>query len=373
MICPYLSLKEKLAFSCWRLLPTHEEATWTDNGIPSIVRTLVAAYRDADGRPLRSSTLIVHRTRGFYSARPTRRRQSALQLSLDFGVLDSNPAWKPPPNNIGMFTSTTDTTQLHAGLLDVRSRHIALSRGALVVVRTGGPKITSALRIQAPLELSVREQQLPDPDLLEGCFRTFSGATDRLDPVLSGRLRLGAAWLSKAWRNSPSIEPEDRLVLLKTAFEALTGESESWRSREQLVRIFRKLEDAGLTVRDVKDLIWSPGETATIEHKYRNKTALLTPMEHWYQRLCDTRNEIIHEGHVPQLTYYRRGSAYSGPYFFVGERLLREAIRVCLSSLGHHDLWRSSVGRRLHAIARRQYPELTSTVTITHTPDRKLT
>ena len=55
----------------------------------------------------------------------------------------------------------------------------------------------------------------------------------------------------------------------------------------------------------------------------------------------DARNEIIHEGKLPPLTYSGSNSAYHGPFFFTAEFLLRGVIKVLLSTeFGYENAFR---------------------------------
>ena len=64
----------------------------------------------------------------------------------------------------------------------------------------------------------------------------------------------------------------------------------------------------------------------------------------------DARNTIVHEGKLPPLTYDGSNPAYTGPFFFTAEFLIRGVIKVLLSTkLGYDDAWRSELYRTIKA------------------------
>ena len=141
-----------------------------------------------------------------------------------------------------------------------------------------------------------------DAELLEAAYRVFSGRGRHQRGKRVQRLMIAVRWLSKAWRNAPSIRPDDRVVFLKTAFEALTGTSQSLTAARRLRDMFERLRAMGVESHDVQHLLWSPAEQPrhalvrwdrrtgdeTIEH--------LTDLEHWFMGLSTARNTIVHNG-----------------------------------------------------------------------------
>jgi hypothetical protein len=47
---------------------------------------------------------------------------------------------------------------------------------------------------------------------------------------------------------------------------------------------------------------------------------------------------------------YNEATPYAGPYLFIAERVLREAVCVSLRAFGYHDLWKSAPIRMLTKI-----------------------
>jgi hypothetical protein len=134
----------------------------------------------------------------------------------------------------------------------------------------------------------------------------------------------------KAWKNTTSIDFGDRIVFIKTGFEALTGTSDSRASADALRQLFESLPDTAS--RDT--LLWSPTEQPRHSRTYKDRatkrmvtvTEQLTDLEHWFMAFASARNEIIHDGTIASLNYSEQGSAYNGPLFHRAEFVLRAAV-----------------------------------------------
>jgi hypothetical protein len=121
----------------------------------------------------------------------------------------------------------------------------------------------------------------------------------------------------------------DRVVMLKTGFEALTGTSDSWDSSVRLRRLF-ETQLAGRSPGECEDLLWSPSETERFFVHRKKRQTPATDLQDWFMAFAYVRNSIIHRGEAEQGRYRKAKSSYNGHFVFVAERLLREAIRVSL-------------------------------------------
>ena len=192
-----------------------------------------------------------------------------------------------------------------------------------------------------------------DAKCLEAVYQTVwqSLQTPETDAT-AGRLRIAIGWFAKAWRNTGTVTYEDRVVFLKTAFEALSGTSNSRCTARFLRQLFEAIPHT--TPLDSKRLVWSPEERAV--HTLTGKNGkpypdLFTDLERWFMAFADVRNEIIHKGKSPSSWEYSgSNAAYDGHFVFTAEFLLRAAIKVSLSSHGYPDLWRSDLRNTIAAI-----------------------
>lgn len=164
-------------------------------------------------------------------------------------------------------------------------------------------------------------------------------------------------WVVKSWMNSPSISETDRLVFLKTASEALTGETR--RSVDAARALRAVFEDAVGQEGDgvgLDQLLWHSDEptfTRSWIRAGRQAEYELSALEHWYMALADARNDVVHAVASPTLVYAQRGSLYEGPLVEVADRVMREAIAVELGAIGHPEVWRRGYARAGFTMLRR--------------------
>jgi hypothetical protein len=282
---------------------------------------------------------------------PSEDERIALQYALHFATIDGNA--DQASDNAGWFTATTNNSELFIWPIDTQNGYIAIARGLLVRVLDGGHRIGNNLVIRAPLELHMPMGVQLDPEILSASYQGFLGIGQ--PEQLTQSLRNTTRWLAKSWRNTQDLGWDDRIFMLKTAFEALTGDSSAAGGAEALHWIYGEFKSRRHpTASSTSELLWSPTERRSrirrwVDRGGRQRSVRLTNLEHWYCSFADARNTIIHEGTIPSLQYIARGSAYEGHYFHTGERLLRETIKILFDASGYPDLWHSSMAR---AIAR---------------------
>lgn len=158
----------------------------------------------------------------------------------------------------------SDNGELFIWPINPQSRSIALERGALMRTLSGGYRIEREdWRVRPPLELHMPHCHIRlDGEILDAVYRSVAG--QRGDPHGGAALELSISWLAKAWRNTPSVSGEDRLIDLKTAFDALTGESSGVRVAHALRQRFEALAAHGVSRRSASHMLWRPGETERV-------------------------------------------------------------------------------------------------------------
>jgi hypothetical protein len=355
---PYLPLKKTYQFGGWDLGPVASfPSPWKNAALEAPAKSFMEKFRDADGRPLKNPAIVVRADTGIDGAFPGESDVSALQLALWFGVLDANPPWTAESD--GWWVSTSDNADLWAQPIDVTDSRIAIGRGSLVTVTSGPWKLSdSQLEIRAPLELHIPLDARFVADSANAIYRVASGEHDGIDSVLAHRISTAVRWLAKAWRNTTGLGPEDRIVMLRTAFEALTGTSDAAEAIAVIEGAFATLQVLGANAESTEHLLWSPDDHAHRDFTFtkkagKTKTLTLTDLGHWFSSFGKARHEVVHEGLVPEQMYGEQDSPYNGPYFFIGERLLRETIRVLLRGFGYEDMWKHGGTRELARLVTR--------------------
>lgn len=351
LFCPYLPLSalvdgldEPIEFAGWQLGPLRLfEDRWADPRFKSASTAFLEKFIGLSGKTqVQNFALLCKKGEKLDGRKPSTTEFRALELALAFGFLDSNPMEKD--SEAGWVMVTTDNADLHLWSIDIEHGRLTLNRGGLV--NTTISEFTSdnsRLVIAPPLDLHMPTLlPPPDPLVLTGIYETTLASLQ--SPIAKNeahRIRVAVGWLAKAWRNTASIHYPERLVFLKTAFEALTGKSKAHQSASELRRIFESLQDA--TEDDAEFLVWSPTEKPI--HNWNGNR--ITDLEAWFRAFSDVRNEIIHEGTIPDLIYPPNGTTYPitsreiyrGHFFSTAERLLRSAIKVLLSKMGYKEAW----------------------------------
>jgi hypothetical protein len=131
--------------------------------------------------------------------------------------------------------------------------------------------------------------------------------------------RLGRAidWLDLAWRNSPSISPELRVVLLRTGFEMMFGSDNTYVVRDALCALL-----------DSEDVTREEQTWTTLGGN--EQTAQLSDLGWWFMQFAFLRNAIMHGDEVPDTRFEHNGR----PQVWLGESRLRAAIKARVAEAG---------------------------------------
>jgi hypothetical protein len=304
-------------------------------------KRFIRSFRDRAGASIKSSAIVAHKTDGIDGERLSAEEVRGMQCALDFAFLDLCPKDQHTENAM-LSLLTSDNTELFQWPMDLADGYVSFRYGGVAITWDGGYKIEDDLRIQAPIELFVpMSPGTPDERLLEAIYAVTSGSESQPSNHPSRRIATAINWLSKAWKNSKSITDADHIVFLKTGFEALSGESTVWKG----ALVLRKLHErvlAGQSEDRTDGLLWSRNETERFKWPDRGTDRTVTDLQYWFKAFGSARNSIIHDGVVPSLIF-AQGTAYDGNMFFIGQQLLREAIKLAATELGHKDLWRDQV------------------------------
>ena len=264
LFCPYLPLgpeDEPVAFADWELGPLQSfEERWADPQFKSQATAFLRRFVGPnDDKPIRAPALLCRKGERLDGKEPSNEEFRALQLSIAFAFLDGNPRHDPEALQDGSAVVTSDNTELYWWPIDVEEGgHVTLTTGLLV--RTTSYWIDTPVRPPRDLHM-LTVTRAPDPLLLTGIYETaLRSLRSPRENRTADQVRVAVEWLEKAWRNTETVLYPERLVFLKTAFEAITGTSTNWQSACRLREIFEALPST--TERDSKTLVWSPEEEA---------------------------------------------------------------------------------------------------------------
>lgn len=322
-------------------------AKWPNAATEQHVKAFLSKFTDTAGKSIQQPTLIVRASTDLpLSNRPTNSETHGLELAIGFASIDGNPRYRRGQQGWG--TQTADNGEVFVWPTDVGRPYVTLRTGSMMlsVVGSGWKISDAAFSIRPPLEVHTGESARLRADVATAVYRLGRGDFDHIDGPLCGRLRAAINWLLKAWKNTASIRPEDRVVFLKTGFEALTDTSKSRQSATKLREIFESLKPIGPIAAKNNELAWSPRERPVHKWTWKSgKTEFMTRLEHWFVAFAEARNTIVHEGHVPRLVYRHRRSPFDGHFVFTAEWILRKAIKIQFERLGARGLWQSDTGR----------------------------
>jgi hypothetical protein len=354
--CPYLAVRKVFEFADWQLGPFESfEGRWVDVKFKAQSKAFLAKFVDNAGKQIEHPSLLCRRSGQIDGQLPSPEEIEALEAAITFAFLDENPRRTPDSARRGWNVLTADNAEPFFWPIDVEAGYVTVTTGLMVRTLGGGYQISDAeLVIRPPLDLHLPLGSQPaDSMCLDAIYTKVLSSlrTPGANPT-ADRIKTAIGWLAKAWRNTATVHFPERVVFLKTAFEAMTGTSKSLVSAQRLRQLFEGVPDTSPA--DSERLVWSPAERAIHPWAFmkggRPQTVQVTGLEHWFMSFADARNTIIHQGVVPSLAYTNSANAdYEGPFVFTAEFLLRAAIKVSLAQFGYPDLWRSPSWRAVKA------------------------
>ena len=353
--CPYLPLDRELSFGPWRIGPLSSySGKWHSAQFKKLAELLIRAHQTHDGGSVKNPALVYHATRGADGKPPRRDILERLHLVLNVSALSSNPHWTP--HTSGHEVLTAENAEIVVWPIGP-SGSIALQRGAIVRITTGGYNLNKSFAVPPPTDLHIPTipPALDDSELHREFWKFLASKRDEAE-----RVRTAVFWLTKSWRNAKSVDVGDRAIFIKTAFETLLDESGSKRDAAKKLR--RLFADAyrGAASWETKELLWQPHEKKRINWRdprwdARRPAVKVTPLEHWFLDFAEQRNLLIHQGKLSSLMYKRK-TRYNGWHFATATRVLLEAIRTLAGLQCGRRLalspWQRDMGNTLAHVAK---------------------
>lgn len=328
---PALPLESTLVVGEWMAGAPPADTPWRSARFKELAETHIASF---SALGFTSGAMLWHGQRGFDGTPPSPQEFGAIQAAVSFAAFDANdhlPGWRK-----GDCLATTENTELHVQPIDEQEGLIThVEGGALRSTWIGGwkigersPSVPEAMRA---IKGTVRASTKLAKALFDALMVPGSGSRNHIAIALE--------WHRVAMTNASAVTVQQRLIALKTAFEALFGTSNSWRCAKALRALFEKATAAHRELLPWAGVLWSPKERTDLRREYtteegKAKQVIRSELEDWLMTLADARNSIIHEGVVSVSSYgpppERPLSRYTGQLFWTGERILREAIKAML-------------------------------------------
>lgn len=353
--CPYLPLRKSVTFSRWTIAPL-SESQFADEDFANAAKQFLSRFADGLGRHIRNPSLIFPAGQPITGASPDRSDLVALDTALRFAAYEPTKRFDSDDHNRAHGVGTADHGELFLWPLDTKLKYVTISRGSLLLSESaGGWRYDDEdLQIPAPLELILPDGGLSlDAPVIEAIERVSRISEDATDPRHERAKQVKGAidWCNKAHLNSNRFTMDDRIVMLKVAFEALTNEENSMKQASALESMLHT-NLANETIHAEDHLLWQPNDPTRftrhwVDRKHGKQHAdPVDPFTHWYMAFSDVRNGIIHTGRSPvTLVYSEPGSLFNGHHFWIGEWMLRTSIKVALIEFGASGLWRDPAQR----------------------------
>jgi len=330
---PALPLARNLELGEWIAGTPPPETLWAPGRFRELSETLIRSF---EKRGFKGGALLWHRERGFDGSLPSDEEITAIRAAVTFAVLDANDRLEGDLNK-GHYLATTENADLFLQPVDEEDGGVTHVRGgALKRTLVGGLKIGG--------------EPPPLPDAVEPISGTVP-ASAKLAAAVFAAVRSGsgvgpavataAEWHRLALANPAAVTTHERLVALKTGFEALLHESRSHKCARLLRGLFEGATAAHRDLLPWRGMLWSPTERTDLMRTWetpagKKGTEQRTEIEDWFMALADARNDIIHSGVLRSGVYAappeRPLSRYAGTLFWVGERILREAIKATVGA-----------------------------------------
>ena len=350
---PALPLRKNIELGEWMIGTPSDNVAWASDRFRDLSTTLVRSYEKLG---FTGGAMLWHRFHGFDGSKPTDDDIAAIRTAVAFAALDAND-WlrltEPNDGNKGWDMATMENADLFIQPIDEDGGITHRRGGALKSTLVGGMRIGDA---PPPLADAVQSITRPVPvsaTLARALFDAVRTKGYRKVPVIA----VAAEWHRSALANPPAVTMEQRLIALKTGFEALFNTSSSAECARKLRALFKNATGAHLDLLPWRGLLWTPNERSNLWRWYwlpngTRKIERRDEIEDWFKTLADARNDVIHRGSLTRAVYdpppERPQSKYVGHLLWVGERVLREAIKA---RLGAEVLLNGAIARRAWAMA----------------------
>jgi hypothetical protein len=325
---PAVQLARNLELGEWIVGVPDQTVAWRPEPFRELATKLLEA---SEPKEFKKPALVWHRERGFDGTHPSDDVAKAIQAAVRFALLDDNDQVRRDLH-AARYLATSENGVFYRQPIDESSRSVAHETGG-AIKRTliGGWKIGER-PVSLPDATQAIDRPVPVSRSLATAVYTAVVSQNQADQTLATAVE----WHAIALANPHAVRWQQRIVALKTGFEALFGESKSAHCAAALRKLFEHTAGPHSNLFPWGGCLWSPAERVDLPRQYKKKPGKRSELEDWFMAFADVRNAIIHEGRILTDTYQapaeRPLSRYAGEFFWKAERILREAIKARLGA-----------------------------------------
>ncbi len=273
---PALPLQKNLELGDWVVGVPAEDTPWRSARFKELVSKLLDSFAsDKFGDKFSGGALVWRKAAGFDGTPPSPDEFVAIQAAVRFAALDSNDRVDKEDQNGGHYLVTSENAALHVQPIDEGTGHITLVRqGLLKRILTGGWTIGQRPPPLADATMPMLGQVLASNKLSAAIFQAHVAPNTEL----LRRLRIAIEWHTVALSNPVAVTIQQRLIALKTGFEALTGTSASRECARKLRHLFETTTESHRNLLPWAGILWSPTERTDLL-RYTQKGCRFTIMD----------------------------------------------------------------------------------------------
>lgn len=328
---PAVQLARNLELGEWTVGTPDENVAWRAGPFRELATKLLEA---SEPKEFKKPALVWHRERGFDGTYPSDDVARAIQAALRFALLDYNDQVSRDYNT-AYYLATSENGVFYRQPIDETERSVAHETGgALKSTLIGGWKIGERA-VSLPDATQVITRPVPVSRCLAAAVYAALVGQGQAAPTMATAIE----WHAVALANPKAVTLQQRIIALKTGFEALFGKSNSAACAAALRKLFEDTARPHNALFPWAGCLWSPTERVDLPRQYTNKkgrpiSVKRSELEDWFMAFADVRNAIIHDGRVSTDVYEappeRPLSRYAGQLFWKAERILREALKAAL-------------------------------------------
>lgn len=315
LVMPYLYLADRAAIDGWEVIPRRqfEERDAASGEIFANAPKYLDLYQVPDGARRDQPGCLLRPPGARVGGDVDRDSLPLINKAVLAAVLDANEPLDSKRPNAHQHASVSDNCLLYGHPYNTEGR-VVVDYGFMVRTTVAGLNVN---RSAAPIAISP-EVHVPgfghtvDTEYASALHALLARKDDA-----ARRLEVTIDWLDLAWRNTPSIDGDTRIVALRAAFEVLLDAGE-------------KVEDSRAAFATLHRLSGARSPRQFISLKGNPRTEDMYDEEWWFTRFVWLRNKIMHGSSRSAADYEHEGRQH----FHIADETLRRSIKLAVVAAG---------------------------------------